>query len=218
MKALVTKKLPAAEMDLIHAWHWDVDIVEVLDITPREVVDIPKTDAWVVSSRNSFEAVKKFLGEAPPQIFCVGTWMKEALTSAGARSGIASFENMKALASHVAGREVGSVLYFCGDEHRPELESALAGRTVVWKAITHRSKMICPQVNSDVDAVFVFSPRGAESLLEKNQFDARTVFACIGATTAQYVSSRGVRNTFISSRADTDVLLHEFWEFMNSKY
>jgi uroporphyrinogen-III synthase len=111
----------------------------------------------------------------------------------------------------VAARNFKSILYFCGAEHRPELEEGLKDSPVkINKAITHQSQMTLPAAMSNFDAVVIFSPRSAESLLMHNQFSDQTVFACIGATTASYLNSRGIRNTFISSYPDSRVLLQEF--------
>jgi len=168
-------------------------------------------DAWIVSSRNSFAAVKKFLGEAPQRIYCVGVWMKNEIEKLNVKVSVKSFENMSVLASDLAKENFREVIYFCGREHRQELEKGLKGTTMkITKVITHESEMAFPVVKKSFDAVFVFSPRSAESLLKNNTFSAQTMFACIGSTTAEYLHHCGIKNTFVSSYPDSSILLKEF--------
>ena len=211
MHVLSTKKLSRSDLDLIQAWGWTVETIETLRITPVEVNEIPKTEVWVVSSRNSIGALQKFINLAAEHIYCVGNWMKDELLKTGTKSVIRSFENMTKLATDLAEQEFNSVLYFCGDEHRQELDEVLKNSaSKISKAITHKSEMTFPVTKNSFDAVFVFSPRSAESLLKHNVFNKQTVFASIGATTAKYLNSRGIANTFTPSYPDTRILLQEF--------
>src|SRR5258706_12379685 len=110
----------------------------------------------------------------------------------GVKSFIRSFENMKKFATDLEEQNFESILYFCGEEHRQELEEGLKNSSAkISKVITHQSQMTFPVVKNNFDAVFVFSPRSAESLLKNNSFNNQTTFACIGFTTASYLNSRG---------------------------
>jgi len=118
---------------------------------------------------------------------------------------------MNGLAIHLAKENFRDVLYFCGAEHRKELEEGLKGTTTkIVKVITHQSEMTSPVIKKTFDAVFVFSPRSAESLLKHNTFSSQTFFACIGVTTENYLHSRGFKNTLIPSFPDVRRLLEEF--------
>jgi uroporphyrinogen-III synthase len=165
-----------------------------------------------VSSRNSFNAIQKFISESPGVIYCIGNWMEEKLMKTGTKSMIRSFENMKKLTGVLLEQNVKSILYFCGEEHRQELEEGFKKYFVkISKVITHKSRMIYPTVKSTFDAVFVFSPRSAESLLKNNSLSNQTIFACIGSTTAGYLKERGINNIFIPSHPDSRILLEEFY-------
>jgi len=210
-KVLLTKKLSASDLDLIRSWGWNVDTEETLNIIPVEVKEILTAEAWIVSSRNSINAIKKFVDQSPGTIYCVGNWMKEELLMTGTKSVIWSFDNMKKLVTHLAGQNFKSILYFCGEEHRHELEEGLKDSSVkISKVITHKSQMMFPIIKKTFDAVFAFSPRSAESLLRNNSFNTQTVFACIGSTTASYLNTRGITNTFVASYPDSRILLEEF--------
>jgi uroporphyrinogen-III synthase len=151
------------------------------------------------------------VNQAPDSIHCVGHWMKEELVKTGIKSVIRSFENMKKLVSDLVGRNFKSILYFCGENHRRELEEGLKNSSAqISKVITHQSQMTYPAVKSNFEAVFVFSPRSAESLLKNNSFNSRTIFACIGSTTADYLNSQGITNTFTASYPESRILLEEF--------
>jgi uroporphyrinogen-III synthase len=218
MNILLTKKLPATNLDLIRSWGWDFVVMETLNVTPIDVREIPKAEAWVVSSRNSLGAVLKFINVTPGIIYCVGHWMKEELIKGGANSEIRSFENMKKLSVDLTEQEFKSILYFCGENHRLELEEGLKNSTAkISKVITHRSTMTFPVIKNNFEAVFVFSPRSAESLLKNNSFSSGTVFACIGSTTASYLKSRGITNTFTPSYPDSLILLEEFHKVTESR-
>ena len=211
MNVLLTKKLSPSDLDLIHSWGWNFEMVETLNISHVDVKEIPKAEAWVISSRNSFALVKNFTNHEPGIIYCVGNWVKEELIKVGAKSEVRSFENMKSLASDLANQNFKTILYFCGEEHRQELEEGLKNfSTRISKVITHQSQMTFPVVKNNFDVVFVFSPRSAESLLKNNSFNHQTIFACIGPTTESYVKNRGISNTFIASYPDSKILLEEF--------
>jgi uroporphyrinogen-III synthase len=211
MRVLLTKKISTSDLDLVQSWDWSVEITETLNIIPVEVTEIKKADVWVVSSRNSINAVKKFIDQAPGSIYCIGKWTRDELRKTGTKSSIHSFVNMKKLAADLADKNFGSLLYFCGEEHRQDFEEGLQdSATKTSKVITHQSQMTFPVVKNTFDAVFVFSPRSAESLLKNNSFNKQTIFACIGSTTASYLNSRGITNTFIPTYPDTSILLEEF--------
>jgi uroporphyrinogen-III synthase len=212
MNILLTKKLSQEQLDLIRSWGWSYEVVETLRITQVEVTELPvRSEAWVASSRNSFAAIKKFIREHPSNIYCAGDWMKNEIEKLGVKGSVKSFENMKSLAAEIAKQNFHNVIYFCGEEHRKELEEGLKNtKTKITKLITHKSEMTFPVINKNFDAIFVFSPRSAESLLTSNQFSSQTTFACIGSTTADYLRSRGITNTFIPSHPDSTILLDEF--------
>jgi uroporphyrinogen-III synthase len=217
MNILLTKKLAQDQLDLIQSWGWSYEIIETLKITPIEVNEIPaKTEAWIVSSRNSFAAVEKFIAQAPGLIYCVGAWVKNEIEKLEVKVAVKSFENMRAVAADLSKQNFHHVLYFCGEEHRQELEEGLKNTNIkITKVITYQSEMIFPVTKKSFDAVFVFSPRSVESLLKHNQFSGQTVFACIGSTTRDYVSSRGIKNTFVPSYPDSKKLLEEFYNKLN---
>ena len=218
MNILLTKKLPPSDLDLIRSWGWDFETIETLKTTLVEVREIPKAETWVISSRNSFNAVEKFINQTPPAIYCVGHWMKEELLRIGPKSAIISFENMTTVVADLVKQNFRSILYFCGENHRPELEEGLKNSSAkIFKVITHKSQMAFPLVKRNFDAVFVFSPRSAESLLKNNSFSSRTIFACIGSTTASYLKSRGITNIFTPSYPDGKILLEEFYQATQSR-
>jgi uroporphyrinogen-III synthase len=212
MNILLTKKLPQEILDLIKSWGWDYEIVEALKINSIEVKELPaKAEAWIISSRNSFDVVKKFIANAPPHVYCVGGWMKGEIERLSANIKMKSFENMKSLAADLAKQNLQDVVYFCGVEHRQELEEGLKNTSSrISKVITHQSEMIFPVIKKSFDAVFVFSPRSVESLLKNCQFSKQTVFACIGSTTSDFLHSRGIANTFAPSYPDAKILIEEF--------
>lgn len=219
MNILLTKKLERDLLDLIQSWGWSYEIIETLKITPVEVKGIPvKAEAWIVSSRNSFSGVEKYILEAPPHVYCVGAWVKNEVEKLNAKVSVKSFENMKSLATDLAKENFQSVTYFCGKEHRQELEEGVKNtNTKITKVITHQSEMVFPVTKKHFDAIFVFSPRSVESLLKHNQFSDQTLFACIGSTTAAYLHSRGATNTFVPSYPDSRKLIEEFHTTLNFK-
>ncbi|GHM99529.1 hypothetical protein WSM22_10190 [Cytophagales bacterium WSM2-2] len=218
MNVLLTKKLSQDHMDLIKSWGWNFEVTEALKITLLNVASVPvPSDVWIISSRNSMEAVKKFITAAPKQIYCIGSWVKKELEKLDPEITTRSFESMKSLASDLARQNFERAVYFCGGEHRAELgEIVKETRTKISKVITHQSEMMFPEFNKRFDAIFVFSPRSAESILKHNSLSPHTIFACIGSTTADYLRDRGFTNTWVASYPDTGVLLVEFNKVMKS--
>lgn len=212
MNTLITKKLSSSNLDLIKSWGWHYDVIEALNIAPVKVKSVPQaSDAWIISSRNSWHTVQTFSYLAPGAIYCIGSWMSDELKKIGVKSEIKCFENMKALVLEVSHQNIRHVLYFCGDHHRDELEMGLKDRPVtIEKVITHESRLTFPILDKLYDVAFVFSPRAVESLMKNNAFSDQTIFACIGPTTVSYLNEHGIFNTFCPSYPDSKILLTEF--------
>ena len=218
MTVLLTKSLPSSNLDLIKSFSWGFDIVNALEISLVDVQKLPanQADAWIVSSRNSLPVVQKFIAEAPAKIYCIGNWMAKELGKIFEPSRIMSFKKMNDLVGKLQKQSNQHFLYFCADNHREELEEGMRGSsTVITKIFTHESSLTNPILKKDYDAVFVFSPRSAESLLTNNAFATKTTFACIGPTTASYLMQQGITNTFTASYPEATILLKEFHERLN---
>jgi uroporphyrinogen-III synthase len=213
MLALITKKLPSSNLDLLKSIGWEYDVIESLEIIPIEINKPQEADVWILSSRNSLLAIKEFVKQAPAQIYCIGKWVENELKNANIQSHVQRFDNMKSLAADLRNKKFSRLLYFCGDHHREELSQALVGSpSLLTKVITHESHLTYPILKKTYNAVFVFSPRSAESLLQNNSFHSETIFACIGPTTVSYLHQRGLTNTFCASSPDSEILLREFCE------
>jgi uroporphyrinogen-III synthase len=213
MLALITKKLPSSNLDLLKSNGWEFDVIESLEIIPLKINKPLVADVWILSSRNSLLAIKEFVKQAPAQIYCIGKWAENELKSANVQSRVQSFDSMKSLAADLRNKKFSRLLYFCGDHHREELNQALVGSpSLLTKVTTHESRLTYPILKKIYNAVFVFSPRSAESLLQNNSFTHETIFACIGPTTVSYLHQRGLTNTFSASSPDSETLLREFCE------
>jgi uroporphyrinogen-III synthase len=218
MKVLVTKKLSHTNLEILQSKGWDVDQIDVLKITPLEIKEPKEADGWIISSRNSWPAVKKFVSLAPISIFCVGSWIESELKKNGVQSEIKSYNSMKLLADELPSKSLTRLLYFCGDHHRHELISGFPKNSMLTKVITHESRLTYPILKNKYDAIFVFSPRSVESLLKNNTFASHTTFACIGPTTAAYLQQQGLYNTYCSSIPDSEVLVKEFCDKLLSGF
>ncbi|HTH57706.1 MAG TPA: uroporphyrinogen-III synthase [Cyclobacteriaceae bacterium] len=219
MKVLLTKRLVQDQLELMQSWGWSCKIAETLKITLIAVNEVPSmADAWIVSSKNSLTTIKEFMGYAPRQLYCVGDRMKTEIEKLNRTISVSSFENIREMAGVLAKENFQDVIYFCGRQHRQELEQGLKGTaTRIKKVLTHESEMMLPIVENSFDVIFVFSPRSAESLLTHNHFSPQTVFACLGATTAEYLHNKGISNTFIASYPDSQKLFEEFNNSLNFK-
>jgi uroporphyrinogen-III synthase len=213
MTILLTKALPQSNLDLINSFGWKFDIINALDIALVDVNNLPddKADAWIISSRNSLAVVQKFILQVPPIIYCIGHWMGSELKKIFPPSQIFTYKKMKDLVVRLQKQNHKHLLYFCADNHRGELEEGLTGTpSIITKLTTHESRMTNPKLSKNYDAVFVFSPRSAESLLKNNSFSAKTIFACIGPTTVSYLNEHSIDNTFQASYPETEILMKEF--------
>jgi uroporphyrinogen-III synthase len=212
MKLLLTKSLPSLSLDLLRSHGLHVNVIEALKITPEQVTNVPEgCDIWIVSSRNSLNVVEKFKDFAPRRIYVVGKWLEEQIKKIVGKSDTKSFKNMKMLASELNQQSFSNGLYFCADNHREELEEGLRARgKKITKIITHRSQLTFPVLTEKYDAIFVFSPRSAESILTNNHFDSSVIFLCIGSTTEHYLHDRHITNTFCATYPDSTILMNEF--------
>jgi uroporphyrinogen-III synthase len=210
MQVLITKQISNYHLTLLKSICLKYDVIESLQIIPLQIDTLQESDAWVISSRNSWPVVEKFVKQAPSCIYCIGTWMKSELLKANVESQIHCFDNMKSLAANVSHKNFTRLTYFCGDHHREELSEALDEGFILIKVITHQSKLTYPILKKTYDAIFVFSSRSVESLLKNNTFADKTIFACIGSTTETYLHQQGLTNTFCASVPDSEILVKEF--------
>ena len=211
MNLLITKTLPADQLDMVRSFGWTYDVIIALEITIAAVDSIPSgSDAWIISSRNSMQAVEKFKDLAPDIIYVVGEWLHEKIKALLANAKVRSYPNMKALTDELSKASIQSVLYFCADNHREDLDKGLAGSSVtISKVITHHSRETNPVLSKNYDVVLMFSPRSAKSLLTYNNFESRVLLACIGQTTEWFLHVNGFKNTFCASKPDSGILLKE---------
>lgn len=211
MKVLISKKPDSSDLSLLKKWNWQYEVAEALAIEIMPVENIPTTfSTWVISSRNAFHAVKNITNCSPPIIYCVGDWLKAELEKIHNNARVLNFPNMRSLATALKSKNYKSIAYFCGDHHRPELEEILAGSdTEIHKIICYKSIQTFPMVSRKFDAVLLYSPRSAESILSKNHFDKNILMACIGSTTGNFMRSKGYHHIFEASKPNSEILLKE---------
>jgi uroporphyrinogen-III synthase len=210
MTILLTKKPSPQNKAALDASGHDYDLIALLKITPVEVNEIPEADGWIVSSRNAWTVVNKFIHKAPKEIYCIGEWLKNKFQEVGVKSSIQAFYNMQSLASEVNIKKEKRYIYFCGDHHRPELFERTE-KIEIAKVIAYQSALTYPILQKKYDVVFVLSPRSVDSLLKHNSFTNETIFACVGPTTVSYLHEKGITNTFCASKPDNDILIKEFF-------
>lgn len=164
----------------------------------RSVAAMLETAAPVVfTSSNAVSATAALLKDNQPgnSIYCLSGATQRSVLHYWPQAKVAATAiNAASLAEAILNERPapGSVLFFCGDLHRPELPEALEQAGIdVRNFVVYRTELLQQKLEQTYDGVLFFSPSAVQCYLQDNRPAPGTVFFAIGATTAAALDLTG---------------------------
>ena len=209
---LSTRPLPASVMD--EAAQNDIEIDVIPFIHTEQVQDeqlkqqvlglFEKEIVAVFTSMNAVEAVIDHAGNHKPnwKIFCIGDATGNLVRMHFGHDAIAGTAQSAAqLADVIIHAGAKEVVFFCGEQRRPELPEKLAAKNISLKElIVYRTIATPKQVEKNYNGILFFSPSAVESFFSVNKIEYYTVLFAIGNTTGSTIR-KFTSNAVITSDA-----------------
>jgi uroporphyrinogen-III synthase len=179
-----------------------IDILPFITTEPIENIEVQQeienalllSTTVIFTSMNAVEAVAEFLLDAVPdwRIYCIGNTTRELVIKYFGEHAVAGFaQDAVDLANLAAADEaVEEVIFFCGNQRRPELPAILQRHEKQVQEIVVYETIALPQkIQQFYHGILFFSPSAVESFFELNKAAEGTVFFAIGRTTAAAIKN-----------------------------
>lgn len=184
--------------------------IETQPIQTRETIEeiqqsLLLSATVVFTSMNAVEAVAELLeGQQPDwQIYCIGHTTRELVEIFFGEESIAgTAENAIALADKIIEDAMAEeVIFFCGDQRRPELPDMLfAAGILVTEIVVYETIATPHKLNENFSGVLFYSPSAVESFFSANSLPQNALAFAIGSTTADAIKKH-CANRIISADA-----------------
>ncbi len=189
----------------------NLEVVSFIETEPIQSIEVQQeieqvllqTATVIFTSGNAVEAVAAEMEGLLPEweIFCLGNTTSELVGKYFGTASIAGVANSaRELAEVIAdSSSAGEVIFFCGDQRRPELPAQLQEKGIeVEEIIVYETVPIPKKLKTTYDAVLFFSPSSVKSFFKLNSAGEKTFFFAIGNTTASEIK-RYTRNKILVS-------------------
>jgi uroporphyrinogen-III synthase len=172
----------------------------------------------VFTSGRAVEVVAAELDELQPEweIFCLGNSTGELVRKYFGTENIAgSADNAVDLAEVIVNSsDASEVIFFCGDQRRPELPDQLLQKGIeVEEIVVYQTISIPHKLKRKYDAVLFFSPSAVNSFFKLNKGMKRTIFFAIGNTTASEIQKHTENKIIIGDEPSKERLVELAIEF-----
>lgn len=196
---LSTRPLPASVLDEAAENNIGIDIIPFIhtdqvksEQLKREISSLfEKEIVAVFTSMNAVEAVIELAGNHNPnwKIFCIGDATGTLVRKHFGNDAIAGDAQSAAnLADAIIKAGIKEVIFFCGEQRRPELPEKLAANDISLKEIiVYRTTATPRQVEKNYNGILFFSPSAAESFFSVNKINGYAVLFAIGNTTGNTI-------------------------------
>ncbi|MGB8190315.1 MAG: uroporphyrinogen-III synthase [Chitinophagaceae bacterium] len=202
-------------LSFIHTTPVDADEV----IQQVRAVALQETTV-VFTSMNAVDAVTALLDNERPwwSIYCIGDTTGKLVSGYFGENTIAGTANSAvALAAVIMLDGVKELVFFCGDQRRPELPATLKSNDVaVEEVIVYRTITTPHVVTKKYDGILFFSPSAAESFFSANTADENTILFAIGDTTADTIKKFTNNPVITSVIPGKEVLAQQAIEYFKS--
>jgi uroporphyrinogen-III synthase len=157
----------------------------------------------IFTSMNGVAAVTSKLAAKPNwKIYCMGGATKQLVTDFfGIRSIAATARDGESLAEKmIADKELGEVVFFCGDQRLDRLPEILAAQEINLKEVMVYTTIYTPKfIEKSYDGIVFFSPSAVHSFFDINTIATDTIVFAIGRTTAAAIATY-VENELVVSK------------------
>ena len=215
---LSTRPLPTSVLDEAAENNIEIDIVPFIhteqiqseQLKQQITAQFGKEIVAVFTSMNAVEAVIEYAGNHKPnwRIFCIGDatgtlvrkhFGDEAINGAA--------QSASDLAKVIIDAGIKEVVFFCGEQRRPELPEKLSANNISLKEIIVYRTLATPQrVEKNYNGILFFSPSAVESFFSVNKLTGYTVLFAIGDTTGTTIRKFTSNAVFTSDAPGKDEL------------
>jgi uroporphyrinogen-III synthase len=223
---LITRPIDESWIDLAKESGLNLDVVSFIETEIIQTVELQQEIEQVLlqsasvafTSPNAVEAVGTQLDGLDPQweIFCIGNKTKELVEHYFGQHHIAGFANDAAELAQVILDSINDkkIIFFCGDQRRPELPAILEERNIdVEEIVVYQTIAVPKKLKKEYQGIIFFSPSAVESFFKMNKAGEKTIFFAIGNTTAAAIKRFSKNKILISDQPGKNNLLEMAIEY-----
>jgi uroporphyrinogen-III synthase len=201
--------------------------------TDRRIIEVSHDPMVVVfTSMNAVEAVLNHLRQHRPpwKIFCLGSTTRRLVADHFGEEAIAGIAGSAGeLADSIIGeggvkkdirgrKDIGEVIFFCGDQRRDELPDKLSKAGIdVREIVVYRTVQTPRLVEGVYEGIAFFSPSAVKSFFSVNSVPARAILFAIGHTTAEAIRDCCANPVVISGSPEKGTLIGDAIRYFKSK-
>ena len=223
---MCTRTIDQSLIDTAAESRVNIEVVSFIETEPLQTIEVQQeieqallqTATVIFTSGNAVEAVAgEMEGQDPEwEIFCLGNTTRELVTKYFGEehiSGIA--ENATELAEVVSTMSSsGEVIFFCGDQRRPELPDSLRDKGIeVDEIIVYQTIALPKKLDKRYEAILFFSPTAVKSFFQLNKVNDKTIFFSIGNTTAAEIRKHTKNRIVISDEPSKERMVEMAVEY-----
>jgi uroporphyrinogen-III synthase len=198
-------------------------------VQDKELVDhihafAKKKITAIFTSMNGVGAVTSKLAAKPDwKIYCMGGATKQLVTDFfGIRSIAATARDGESLAEKmIADKELGEVVFFCGDQRLDRLPEILVANEINLKEVMVYTTIYTPKfIDKSYDGIVFFSPSAVHSFFDINTIATDVIVFTIGRTTAAAVATYVENELVVSKWPGKEQMIEQvinYYEKTNSK-
>lgn len=158
----------------------------------------------VFTSMNAVDAVTDNMRHRKPnwKVFCIGDATGNLVSRYFGEAAITgTAQSAGELADVIINSGVKELVFFCGNQRRPELPEKLAKNKISVKELTVYRTITTPtKIEKNYNGILFFSPSAVESFFSANTINSYTVLFAIGNTTGDTIR-KFTGNAVITSNA-----------------
>ena len=226
IQILCTRPVDESTVELCVKNNIALDVFSFIATEPIETVEVQQeienalilSTAVIFTSMNAVEAVAEFLFDEQPawSIFCIGNNTRQLVQKYFGEEYIAGFaQDASALAELIiAGGDVETAVFFCGDKRRDELPEKLRENNIeLNEIVVYETNAIHQKMSKEYHGILFFSPSAVDSFFAANKVNSGTVLFAIGNTTASAIKKFTGNKIIIAEEAGKQNLVEKMVEY-----
>jgi uroporphyrinogen-III synthase len=226
VQILITRPVDESLLDGARELGLHMEVISFIETEPIQTVELQQeienallqTATVVFTSVVAVEAVAAQLDGQDPdwEIYCIGKKTKELVEELFGNHHIAgSASNASDLAQVIVdGTDADEIIFFCGDQRRPELPNTLKQHGIhVEEIVVYQTIGVPRRVSKNYQGILFFSPSAVDSFFELNTATEKAIFFAIGNTTADALRKHTTNKIVVSDQPGKNHLVEMAIEY-----